>query len=59
MNKSTPSSTNAVAALSALAQLQQRPEWQTASPEQRVILQRIAAQRDQQAASKWMLMRPC
>ncbi len=47
MNKSTPSSTNAVAALSALAQLQQRPEWQTASPEQRVILQRIAAQRDQ------------
>lgn len=52
MNKSSSPPTSAVAALSALAQLQQRPEWHSASPEQRVILQRIAAQRDQRLLAR-------
>ncbi|VUZ28367.1 Uncharacterised protein [uncultured Comamonas sp.] len=37
---------------SALARLRQSPQWRWATPEQRVVLQRIAAQRDQ-----WLLNR--
>ncbi len=38
--------------VSALARLRQSPQWRWATPEQRVVLQRIAAQRDQ-----WLLNR--
>ncbi len=50
---SPPSSTAAARPpVSALAQLRQRPEWHSATPAQKVVLQRIAAQRDQ-----WLLER--
>ncbi|MBV2163028.1 MAG: hypothetical protein KUL80_01990 [Comamonas sp.] len=42
----------AAAPVSALARLRQSPQWRWATPEQRVVLQRIAAQRDQ-----WLLNR--
>jgi len=42
----------AASAISALARLRQSPQWQWATPEQRIVLQRIAAQRDQ-----WLLNR--
>lgn len=38
--------------VSALARLRQSPQWRWATPKQRVVLQRIAAQRDQ-----WLLNR--
>lgn len=54
-NRTAPATaavTEATPPVSALARLRQSPEWRWATPEQRVVLQRIAAQRDQ-----WLLDR--
>lgn len=45
-----PASSTAVPAV--VVPLEQRPEWRTASPQERAVLQRIAAQRERLKAAK-------